>query len=166
MVRGISMVLPKASPYSAFWPSTVSMITSCATWSITFLRYSLLACIRRREGSCWLRDLHIFRRVRSGRAGLRRVSSLFSGRIGWAEGSIDWSVGWKSHPCKSESVTVSVSEFYLVLVSEFYLVSVSEFYLVSAPDILYGRLCDFYMILNCVGTQNSIMRLRGIRAFQ
>ena len=32
--------------------------------------------------------------------------------------------------------------------------SVSEFYFVSVPDILYGRLRDFYMILNCVGTQN------------
>ena len=29
----------------------------------------------------------------------------------------------------------------------------SEFYLVSVPDILYGRLRDFTMILNCVGTQ-------------
>ena len=42
-----------------------------------------------------------------------------------------------------------------VSVSESYFVSVSEFYLVSAPDILYGRLCYFYMILNCMGTQNS-----------
>ena len=29
----------------------------------------------------------------------------------------------------------------------------SEFYLVSVPDVLYERLRDFYMILNCVGTQ-------------
>ena len=29
----------------------------------------------------------------------------------------------------------------------------SEFYLVSVPEILYGRRRDFYMILNCVGTQ-------------
>ena len=40
-------------------------------------------------------------------------------------------------------------------VSEFYLVSVSEFYLVSVPDILFRRVCDFYMIVNSVRTQTS-----------
>ena len=81
-------------------------------------------------------------------------SHQMGGRI---DRSIDQSVG-NPTPAKAKFVTVSVSEFYLV--------SVSKFYLVSAPDILYGRLCDFYMILNCVGTQNSIMRLRRMRVCQ
>ena len=38
------------------------------------------------------------------------------------------------------------------LLSEIFdnMTSVSEFYFVSVPDILYGRLRDFYTILNCV----------------
>ena len=40
-----------------------------------------------------------------------------------------------------------------IILMNFVTVSVSEFYLVSVPDILYGRLRDFYMILNCVQTQ-------------
>ena len=35
----------------------------------------------------------------------------------------------------------------------FVTVSDSEFYFVSVPDILNGRLRDFYMILNCVRDQ-------------
>ena len=36
-----------------------------------------------------------------------------------------------------------------VLLMNFVTLSVSEFYFVSVPDILYGRLRDFYIILNC-----------------
>ena len=35
----------------------------------------------------------------------------------------------------------------------FLTVSVSEFYFVSVPDILYGRLRDFYILINCVRAQ-------------
>ena len=79
-------------------------------------------------------------------AGVRHYSWFTSD--GRKDQSIDLSVG-NPTPAKANFVTVSVSKFYLV--------SVSEFYLVSVPDIFYRRLCDFYMILNCVGTQNSIM---------
>ena len=53
-----------------------------------------------------------------------------------------------------------------VSVCEFYLVLVSEFYLLSVPDILYGRLRDFYTILNCVGTQKLNLRVCRMRDCQ
>ena len=72
-------------------------------------------------------------RVGWGCAGVRHYFWVASdGRKDW---SIDRSVG-NPTPTKDNFVTVSVSEFYLV----------------SVPDILYGGLRDFYMILNCVGT--------------
>ena len=73
------------------------MRKSCATWIITFLRDALVSWIRRREGSCWLRDMHIFRRVRLGRVDLRQGSSLFLVHIRWAEG-IDRSIRWLAIP--------------------------------------------------------------------
>ena len=79
-------------------------------------------------GSGWVGVRHYFRVASDGRK----------------DRSIEWSVG-NPTPAKENFVTVPISEFYLV--------SVNEFYLVSVPDILYGRLRDFYMILNCVGTQ-------------
>ena len=57
--------MPLEAPYFALWPPTLSTITSCATWSITFLRAALVARIQRIYGS------------------------FFSGCIGWAEGLID-----------------------------------------------------------------------------
>ena len=149
-----------AAPYLSFWPSTVSMMTSCATWSITFLCATLLAWIQIREGSCWICELWVFWRVLSGRVGLGCVGVrhyFWVASDGQKDRSIDWSVG-NPTPVKENFVTMLVSEFYLVLVSEFCLVSV--------PDILYGRLRDFYMILNCVGTQKLNLRLCRMRARQ
>ena len=75
-----------------------------------------------------------------------RCSSLFLGRIRWAEGSIDRSVG---------RLSIRPPQFFVgeILLMNFVTVLVSEFYFVSVTDILYGRIRDFYMVLNCVRAQ-------------
>ena len=52
--------MPLAALYLALLPSTVITMISCATWSIIFILAALVDWIRRREGSCWLRELRIF----------------------------------------------------------------------------------------------------------
>ena len=41
--------MPLAEPYSSFWPSAVSIMTYCVTWSITLLRAVLLAWILKKR---------------------------------------------------------------------------------------------------------------------
>ena len=112
------------------------------------LKYYLSSCCSLSLGSkkrrllLAMRSAHFSKNGRVGR-GCVGVRHYFRVTLyGRKDQSIDPSVG-NPTPAKANFVTVSVSEFYLV----------------SATDILYGRLCGFYMILNFVGTQNSIIQL-------